>query len=160
MIMVAMIRHLNQMFKGSSFLINEFFLRIRFSEYKTSSWQFNGWHQGIERPSSLNFQSQLNLVVVKNRRASASIMSSFFVASDVVPSSSAGEDRIVQPAMFTFELLRDSTLILQLIDMDVVSCKNVSLSLQVLLSITDSELGLLDKVEDVEYEKSTVNAYL
>ncbi|RZC93041.1 hypothetical protein C5167_028400 [Papaver somniferum] len=42
MIMVEMIRHLNQMFKGSSFLINEFFLRIRFSEYKSSSWQFNG----------------------------------------------------------------------------------------------------------------------
>ncbi|RZC72565.1 hypothetical protein C5167_048047 [Papaver somniferum] len=95
--MVEMIRHFNQMFKGSSFLINGF--------------QSTRLHHG-------------NSMAPKNTK-------------------------------FTFELLRDSTLILQLIDMDVVSCKNVSLSLQVLLGITDSELGLLDKVEDVEYEKST-----
>ncbi|RZC66960.1 hypothetical protein C5167_010648 [Papaver somniferum] len=39
-------------------------------------------HQRVESPSSHNFQSQLNLVVVNNRRASTSLMSAFFVASD------------------------------------------------------------------------------
>ncbi|KAI3834952.1 hypothetical protein MKW98_011857, partial [Papaver atlanticum] len=42
----------------------------------------------------------------------------------------------------------------------ILPVENTQVTGRVLLGITDSELDLLDKVEDVEYERSTVNVSL
>ncbi|XP_026458272.1 AIG2-like protein C isoform X2 [Papaver somniferum] len=42
----------------------------------------------------------------------------------------------------------------------ILPVENAQVNGRVLLGITDSELDLLDKVEDVEYERSTVNVSL